>query len=378
MVISFLLTANEEFKEPDCVSSTEGLPNNLVNGCVCAISGEFVQSIEEFAIVGPEMLVQTINYGSHSNWKWSLVNHETITPFKGTYDGRPTNVFGLRQTSGAYLLYYSSENEEKEFKKTDLLRMKFMIPKGLTHGGTLHSGKTNLRRQKVTYNKEKKEVVLDHPSGDVTLFRQGYDVNDELFFFVKEILKVNGSKFEHLSKGNGEYSLVCKNKKTGKHYSHINTRFSKENGETHNHYKTSDGRTVDHFYTHYSYTTPSPISIPGKGLMEGEKKIIIDTLRKISGSSFPEIKFDYEPKAVGKLRQMIAKRLPDHRFIEIDYYKNGTNHLGRKLGNVNITKDDDYRLDKVKRLKAPVGDTAEPITTHTFVYDQEMEKNKKG
>ena len=71
---------------------------------------------------------------------------------------------------------------------------------------------------------------------------------------------------------------------------------------------------------------------------------------------------------------MISKSLPDDRFLWIDYYKKGANRLGGKLGVVTI-KEDDYRLDKVKKLWAPVGATKKPVNTHTFVYDEEMEKN---
>ncbi len=55
LLLPFLAMSETTFDSPDNVASTEGLPNNLVNGCVCAISGEFVQSITEFVIPGPEL-----------------------------------------------------------------------------------------------------------------------------------------------------------------------------------------------------------------------------------------------------------------------------------------------------------------------------------
>ena len=144
--------------------------------------------------------------------------------------------------------------------------MKFMNPKGLTHGGTLQSGRTNLKRQTIKSQKEK-EVTLHYPSGDSSLFLQGYDADDEPIFQVKEILKVNGSKFEHLAKGKGEFSFVCKNRKTGKRYSQVDTKGSMENNDIHKHYETSDGRNIDHFYMHHSFKVTSDLQRPN-GVMK--------------------------------------------------------------------------------------------------------------
>ena len=107
LLLPFLAMSETTFDSPDNVASTEGLPNNLVNGCVCAISGEFVQSITEFVIPGPEPLVHTANYGSRFNWGWSWVNFETIRPFAGFYEGRTSSIYSLRQPSGAHLFYYT-------------------------------------------------------------------------------------------------------------------------------------------------------------------------------------------------------------------------------------------------------------------------------
>lgn len=123
----FLAVAESTFDCPDNIASTEGLPNNLVNGCFCAISGEFVQSINEFVIPGPEPLVHTANYGSRFNWGLSWVNFETIHPFTGYYEGRTTSIYGLRQPSGAHIFYYSTEEADKIFKKTGRLEKNMIL-----------------------------------------------------------------------------------------------------------------------------------------------------------------------------------------------------------------------------------------------------------
>ena len=372
----FLLTASLEFKEPDNVASTEGLPNNLVNGCVCTISGEFVQSITELAIAGPEPLVQTLHYGNRSNWSWSMSNHETIVTFNASFKGRLAHFSGLRQPSGSYLFYYSTEKGDKEYKKRDVLKMKLLTPKGLTQGGRLDSGKTNLRSQKLIFRDKTNEVTLQYASGDSTLFEHGYDGNDNPLYRIKEISKINGSKFQHIVKGKKQFSLVCKNSKTNKTYSHVDMEFTEKNGERHKHYTTSDNRTIDHFFMHKSYKIPSATYTPRTGVMVGKDKITEYYLKKIVSPSFPEISFEYEEKAIGNQLQIYRKILPKKRHLEIDYYKKGTNKVGGSAGTIKITDNFDYRLDRVKRLKAPVGNTEQLITTHTFVYHEEREKNK--
>jgi RHS repeat-associated protein len=61
------------------------------------------------------------------------------------------------------------------------------------------------------------------------------------------------------------------------------------------------------------------------------------------------------------------KARPDDRFLEIDYYHDGTNHVGKDT--VKIHSSHNLLLGRVKLLKAPVGKDNSPIITHRFFYD---------
>jgi YD repeat-containing protein len=64
------------------------------------------------------------------------------------------------------------------------------------------------------------------------------------------------------------------------------------------------------------------------------------------------------------------------RFVNIEYYHKGKNHVGGNVGLIDIEKKDDFRLDRVKKLLAPVGTDQTPITTHRFDYHATIKKNK--
>ncbi len=62
------------------------------------------------------------------------------------------------------------------------------------------------------------------------------------------------------------------------------------------------------------------------------------------------------------------------RFVHIEYYHEGANHVGGTVGTLRL-KDDDYRLDRVKKLRAPVGPDEKPITTYRFDYQAVVKKH---
>src|SRR5262249_46495687 len=69
-----------------------------------------------------------------------------------------------------------------------------------------------------------------------------------------------------------------------------------------------------------------------------------------------------------------AKKLPNGRFQEVEYYHKGTNLLDlSKDKTQDIRKfeieEDDFRYHRVKLIKAPVGHDKTPIITHRFIYE---------
>ena len=64
-----------------------------------------------------------------------------------------------------------------------------------------------------------------------------------------------------------------------------------------------------------------------------------------------------------------AKRKPEGRCQEVEYYQKGDNilNIGSKR-KIELSKHD-FRVGRVKTLKAPVGTTSTPLITHQFIYE---------
>lgn len=136
---------------------------------------------------------------------------------------------------------------------------------------------------------------------------------------------------------------------------------------------TNDGRELSYFFKHHCY------KIKEKG-RNAESTSHVDRfyLTKVKHAYAPHETYRYEEKALSSDMQITSKsRDEGNRFLNIDYYHKGVNHVGGAVGSIDIKEKDDFRLDRVKKLQAPVGHDNTPITTHRFDYHATLKKHKK-
>jgi hypothetical protein len=93
----------QDYFEPQQVATTEGLPSSLVNQSVCAISGEYTDSVVDLVIPGPEPLVISRVYTSATIEPWSFNHTEHFLLKEVRHGGESKHLITFRQPSGALL-----------------------------------------------------------------------------------------------------------------------------------------------------------------------------------------------------------------------------------------------------------------------------------
>ncbi len=380
----FLMWGNTpDYQEAPNVATTEGLPSNLVNQSVCVISGEYTDSVLDVVLPGPEPLIIQRNYGSQSNGglgkSWSFNHRERLILGQATYEkeeSTPVWVIGFRQPSGAQLDYIHPRSKETHKKKR--LHFELLIPKGLTNGASHLSGKTNIKNQKVVLHSDIKKIISTSGSGSRSTFVPIDMTEDEdLLMWGKESEeKINGSVYIYECKAKDITKLsriICQSKKTGRQYSHV--KFEEESQSTEHPILaliTSDSRKLKYHFKRHKYKVVERTK-------NTKNTTYIDSyyLTKVEHPYAPTETYEYEPKELSKELQLVCKKRPEGRFVSTEYYHQGANRVGTSIGIIHIDDEEDYRINRVKKQQAPVGTDDKPVTTHRFVYECKVKKDKK-
>jgi len=161
----------EDYSEPQEVATTEGLPSSLVNRSVCAISGEYVDSVLDIVIPGPEPLTLSRVYtSSSSNQPWSFNHYDQLILGNTVYQGKLSYLISLHQPTGSTLDYVLEKTgDEKKLKEAVF---KFVKPKGLTNGASMLSGKTNIKNQTLHYFRDKEKIISRSGMGNQKVFKR--------------------------------------------------------------------------------------------------------------------------------------------------------------------------------------------------------------
>ena len=372
----FSLYGLQEYVEPQDVATTEGIPSSLINQSVCAISGEYIDSIVDVVLPGPEPLVISRVYNSFCRTKpWAFNHYDKLILGNVIYDEAPSYMVAFRQPSNAQLDYVFEKKEG--YEKLKKIPFKLVVPKGLTNGASILSGKTNIKNQTLHYYPHEEMIVAKTGAGNRKIFKK-IKANAEGWPMCGQVAeeKVNGSRLRYQGKGQGlsVEEIICENQANHKRYSSV--KFSIKplaEGMLLQTLTTSDGRKL-----HYSFK-PHQYRVKEK-LKNAENSYYVDRLylSKVEHPYAPHEKYRYEEKALGGDMQLTAKlRDEGRRFVNIDYYHRGVNHVGGEVGFVDLKEKDDFRLDRVKRLEAPVGTDQTPITTHRFDYHAQIKTHKK-
>lgn len=371
------LFGSVEYNGPKDIAATEGLPSGTINHTVSAISGEYIDAVQDVILPGPEPLVIQRFYGSHTRGSighgWCLNQHESIVLCSAQHNGTPVWIVGVRQPSGAQLDFMCPKSKET-LRKSDVV-FDLNVPKGLTNGGSNFSGRTNLKNQKLHYFPKEEKIISISGAGDRRIFTKTHTTGDgRCLCGQKKEIKVNGSKYIYEGSGKDWDSRIkCLNSKTNQLYSDVKLNNVEITEKKPFILTTSDGRKIKYFFDKHHYKKK-----------EGEKNnrtIIHRTqfyLAKVENPYAPNEHYRYGPKALSKDFQIISKRKPEGRFLNTEYYRKGINHVGGPILDIHLTELDDYRLDRVKKQKAPVGTNQNPIVTHRFVYHCKVKNNNGG
>ncbi|CAF23463.1 RHS repeat-associated core domain-containing protein [Candidatus Protochlamydia amoebophila] len=361
------LTANNNDSIPaiESVATTEGLPSSLVGGMVCAISGQLVDQSVDVVVPGPEPLIFSRSYCSLStqerfgiSW-WS--NHRDMLYYShGVYQQKEVNYCQLFSTSGSTLTYYHSLILDGDKKKC---QFKMIRPKGLTNGaGNEISGRTNVNNYQVTTYPDDEQFSVKTGAGVVKHIQRYKTPLGDINYLQSSETKPNGIRLEYVHSKDvfGRLHIIkCLNAKTQRIFSTI--RFDQVGKRLH--LQTSDNQVVK-----YSFTRQT---------VKNYSNDTILYVKDVEKPRFPHESYEYVKRDSSDFLLMSKKKIADKQFLDISYYKN--KHLyqfNNALPAICIEDKNDYRIDRVRQLKAPVGPDDKAITTHRFVYDIKQDDNE--
>jgi RHS repeat-associated protein len=364
--LSSLAYANEQYTEIPEVSSTEGIPSSLINGSVCAISGEYTESTVDMVIAGVEPLVIGRNYSNKSNPLWSL-NHIDKLEVKSFEDCKhPLLVIKLRQSNGSTVDFVHPFDEKE--RKLKHLVCKLRSPKGLTNGASGLSGRTNLKNQVVNYHGDKQALSMINGAGDESQFE--WESSHSRICRQKKLKKINGSSYSYEIEKHQSFGfskITCSDRNKNQIFSQVRMARSRANRHTGVlSFEGSDKKKLKYIWGE----SPEIFETEGSQVTSITQFYYIT---RVESSYAPTTAYLYTKKADKNFFQICEKRLPKGRYLRIDYYKKGINQVGGSVGNVKIKHADDFRLDRVLFQKAPVGIDEKSVITHRFVYEQKKD-----
>lgn len=341
-------------ERPDMsVINLEGEPSSIVNHCVNALSGDYVDISTDLVIPGAQPIVIQRNFSSSNKSLWGGWHFNYESSLLATQFGSALKI-DSHEGSGARLSYRSYI---KDGVVLPFGLAKNVIDFGFTNCGSgAISGRTNhkntqIELQKNNFGQLRCEMHLG--SGAKRTYRtKSFKSDFHVLFGIYKDEHSNGNQFHYKSEEEDrifEIRATNANSKEIAFVKRINPKqFGKKSQVV---VQSCDDRKVfyqldkidDRYY-----------------LTESERP------------NAPLEKYEYAPSS-REGQQLIRKDLPQGRFLEIDYYKKGEN----KIANHQPIKvhSNDPCLGRVKQLKAPVGPDSTPIVTHSFYYhiDQEEE-----
>lgn len=350
-------------KDPSVVAATEGELSSIVEGCVSAITGDFVVSEDDIVVRGIEPIPIGRSYVSGNGIGdiagWHVNRQLTIT--------RPiyTAFLDLNESNGTTLLYkypekdfkrlYLSGLKEKKFNKLEGWVQLELCRKtdayGLTNCAKDEiSGKYNLKNNVVQLRENERDIHVRCPDGGERHYNR----------YKKDIFSYYRLEWEKLPNGHVVHYTYHKdtsrieriwttNESGNKTYAWANYTYRLEKYDTNTEIRTSDGKQI-----HYRYR-------------QGKVNYAAYLLDYINSSSSPHEKVHYCGETQHRGFLVTGRAFPDGRQVSVDYYSphQSYNIQGQQFSLGDAT---DPRSDRVCTLKAPVGVDSNPIPIHQFIY----------
>ena len=348
----------ETLKGATTMVNLEGEPSALVHGAVNAITGDYCETETDLQIAGAYPLNVTRSYtssdirisrvesgplesGWHLNYHGKIVfTSENVAEFK--------NYISHEEGGGVSTLYEGKYTT----KLKDLKLSPKLIKHGLTNAGAGEIGaRTNRKNSRAACAYENPRATVKMSNGTVRTFSRRPD-NNCFFDLVHESLP-NGSgirySYDPLKRLQRVDVVNNQNVKiSGFRLKYPSkSRFKKD---PHVSLYADDGRKVRYAF---------------------EKKKDQYFLSRVDRLDAPTVQYEYDA-TFDQEQRIVKKSLPAGRFLEIDYYRVGSNYVGGekvKIGGVG-----DYHLGRVRELKAPVGSDGSSRTLYTFKYKKTFHK----
>ena len=380
-LIASLIAEEEILPEDPFVSSlvsTQTLLPTTVHS-VSVLSGEWLYSVPDLIIQGPEPLVLSRSLSSNGSYSKKLAFHWDFNlPSSLIIEREPHRLRArYRQASGIATIHESMKSDEKESSRTLVLSG----TKGLTncYGGEI-SARTNLHNIRLNLDAEGEQCAAASGDGGVTHFnRVGQSLPFEGFGGEEQERTVYmryKSDFERKANGNllifQKEGLYAFNPTQSVCYSWIKWNSDKEDTLK---VSASDGKTATYLFSCYEngkevLTQKDTNHRPKKETFAIEKRY---ALKEVNYSHRPTEKYTYHrspphtPTVHPKKPLLTKVEKGEGRFQSVTYYTLGENPV-EGLGTISIRHKDDERIHRVKEILAPVGQDATPIVTHRFLY----------
>lgn len=335
------------------LSNLEGEPSSIVGGCVNVISGDFFVLQRDLLLEGTESLSLERYYASSDVSEGSLcqswhLNHQGNV-YIGSYDLEEGGQIPFAEYKGPF---GSEMRFDQSFGQKNMCIHPEMLKKGLTNCANGHLGcKTNPKNLRLSISKE-----------SCTLARGG---GERLFFSGKsggfDLLKEHrssGNSLNYTYKKHRLQNVTVKNK-VGEALQHLSFAYleEKEFRKRPRVVVTAyDGRSVTYKFQKF------------KDINHLENDLERFYLREVERSNGTWEKYYYENQSerYKHFERVIRKELPEGHYLEVNYYKVGTNYL--TLGQKVHYDENHPAINRVKAIKGPIETDGQSHSIYLFDY----------
>ncbi len=351
LIIASTLFSSEEL--PTAVN-LEASVSALVDGCVNAMTGDFLESANDIVVVGPEPLVferfcSSSDYTANnfiSGWRH---NHDSwMIQYKIQDEDEEDKPYYMKallvEKTGRAALYKGKYYEGRNF-----VRGKLELDEniGLTNCGSGSiCSRTNPKNTRIVFDRDTEEINVNCPSGSKFYYTRQKPHNN---YVLRSETKPNNHKlvYEHDSQGYVD-SVSLMDQSGTVPFASMNFT-EKIFGERTFVVSASDGQKV-------LYTIE-----PTHSVNTDKKNVWRFLLKSVLKDEDYLEQYEYIERKITHASMISLIKKPDRRFKAIEYYP----PKDKKLEIKNVK---DYRAYRVSSLKAPVGTDETPYTTHRFVY----------
>lgn len=372
----------EEIRTPDAFfidANLTGLPSTLINGCVNVITGTYHEQEEDLKFVGGLSIPIQRSYSSNYTQDQWFEHYKSLGNGWGfNYDGAIRFTFlkrmdGDEGTHKRYYFYGESyegggvcflyEDPDRIRHKSDHDPFKLKLSKKVMRHGFTNCGsgqisaRTNPRNNKIyeRVNEQKKPLFeLVQSSGSTLIFQKNdKDKEEDGIFYLKKHLTPNQGFHTYEHDKENRLKKIHVHSATGKVLGAVDIEYKDRN------FTDEVGMTITSSHggkAEYTFT-------------KHKKRYFLDNVKKEDGT-FHQYSYESRSKHRKEGLHQINQKVVNGRVHDIEYYHRGK----EKIYNETVKIDDlkDRRHGRVKCLKSPSGPNGEAITTHTFLYKDNL------